>query len=378
MVLVSGALASPSGAAQRDPFAGRGMWIWYLSTANRGNVASIIATARQYGVSTLMIKSGDGSSVWSQFNSKLVSTLHAAGLRVCAWQYVYGEHPISEAFVGAAAVRDGADCLIFDAESDYEGKYIQAQTYITWLRKLVGANYPVALAGFPYVDDHPGFPYSVFLGPGGAQYNTPQMYWLDIGASVDQVFAHTYAYNELYGRSIAPIGQLYGSPTTGQILQFRQISRTYRAAGVSWWDWAWASATPSGWRWVSQPAGRLADPSTTPVVASIRLRAQGDLVVWAQEHLISAGYRVSVDGGFGADTLAAVTAFQLAHGLTVDGVIGAETWRALRRYEPARVRWSNQGAQIASAAGSSLTMPVPKSARLPARRDEIAGSGGAE
>ena len=53
----------------------------------------------------------------------------------------------------------------------------------------------MALAGFPYVDYHPGFPYSVFLGPGGAQYNAPQMYWVDIGTSVNTVYAHTYAYN---------------------------------------------------------------------------------------------------------------------------------------------------------------------------------------
>ena len=375
VVLVVGALTSPAGAAARDPFAGRGMWIWYLSRSSGGSIAAIIDTARQYGIRTLMIKSADGTSFWSQFNSQLVSRLHAAGLRVCAWQYVYGQHPISEAFDGAAAVHDGADCLIVDAESEYQGKYVQAQTYFAWLRKLVGASYPVALAGLPYVDYHPGFPYSVFLGRGGAQYNMPQMYWLDIGASVDQVYAHTYAFNLPYGRPIAPVGQLYGSPTPGQILRFRQLSGTYGAAGVSWWDWAWAGATRAGWRWVSQPASPLAAPSSVPVAASIGRGAVGDLVVWAQEHLLGAGYRVSIDGGFGPTTLAAVSAFQLAHGLAVDGVIGPETWRALLRYAPARVVWSSRGAQTASAASSSLTLPVPKSARLPAKRNEIAGPG---
>ena len=71
-----------------------------------------------------MIKSGDGTGTWSQFNSQLVSTLHRDGLRVCAWQYVYGVHPVAEAQVGAAAVADGADCLLIDAESEYEGKYV--------------------------------------------------------------------------------------------------------------------------------------------------------------------------------------------------------------------------------------------------------------
>ena len=85
-----------------DPFGGRGMWIWYVSASSGGNVSSIVAQAKAYGISTLMIKSGDGTSMWSQFNPTLVSALHAAGLRVCAWQYVYGNHPQLEAQVGAA------------------------------------------------------------------------------------------------------------------------------------------------------------------------------------------------------------------------------------------------------------------------------------
>ena len=107
------------------------MWIWELPDANHGNIASIVASARQYGVNTLLIKSSDGTDMWSQFNSQLVQTLHANGLHVCAWQYVYGTHPATEADLGAAAVQDGADCLLIDAESEYEGKYISAQTYMT-------------------------------------------------------------------------------------------------------------------------------------------------------------------------------------------------------------------------------------------------------
>ena len=363
--------------AHPNPLAARGMWIWLLADSNGGDVASIIATAHRYGISTLMIKSGDGSTVLSQFNRPLVSALHANGLRVCAWQYVYGAHPISEAYVGAAAVSDGADCLLIDAESEYETQpdnYVQAQTYIAWLRKLIGANFPVALAGLPYVDYHPAFPYSVFLGPGGAQYNAPQMYWADIGTTVDGVYAHTYAYNEIYRRSIFPLGQVYADPPPPQIFRFRQLSRLYGASGVSWWDWQ--EAALSGWVALSRPAGSLPGRAD-PAMASISLHAQGDVVVWAQEHLIGAGYRISVDGGFGPQTLAAVHSFQRAHGLAVDGIVGPLTWNALLRYAPPPIHWVPAGAQIASAARSSLTMPVPKSSRLPAKRDEIAGAGGA-
>ena len=49
-------------------------------------------------MTTLFVKSSDGSSnYWSQFSPQLVAELHANGLKVCAWQYVYGTNPAGEA-----------------------------------------------------------------------------------------------------------------------------------------------------------------------------------------------------------------------------------------------------------------------------------------
>jgi peptidoglycan hydrolase-like protein with peptidoglycan-binding domain len=361
--------------ARGNPFGGRGMWIWVLGSSNGGSVSSIMTRARANGIRTLMIKSGDGAGTWSQFNPGLVSTLHANGFRVCAWQYVYGVHPAGEAKVGAASVHDGADCLLIDAEAEYEGRYIQAQTYIRTLRRLIGPNFPVGLAGFPYIDYHPAFPYSVFMGPGGAQFNVPQMYWFDIGVSVDRVYSHTYPLNRLYRRPISPLGQIYNRPPAGDIRRFRQVSRNYDAPGVSWWDWQ--EGTAGAWRAVSQPIGLLTHFTPDSSLAVLRKGAKGDVVVWAQEHLVSAGERIAVDGGFGGATKAAVRRFQLAKGLSpASGTIGALTWHALLRYRPASVTWSRRGARVASAAGVNV-LPVPASASLPARRDEIPGGLGA-
>ncbi|HZE14621.1 MAG TPA: peptidoglycan-binding domain-containing protein, partial [Mycobacterium sp.] len=308
-VMVTGLAVAPASAlAHRkvhkaaDSLAGRGMWIWYVSRSAGGTASGIAATARHYGVSTVIIKSSDGPTMWSQFNRSLVSTLHASHLRVCAWQYVYGNRPRFEAQVGAEAVHDGADCLIIDAEGEYEGKYVAAQSYITQLRTLIGQSYPVALAGFPYIDYHPGFPYSVFLGPGGAQYNSPQMYWKTIGTSVGGVYAHTYAYNRVYEREIDPLGQVFEHPPMGQIIRFRQLSRTYGAPGVSWWDWQQAST--AGWKAISIGAGNLQGVAPTPNTPILGLHSSGDLVVWAQQHLVTAGYPTAVDGDFGPSTQA--------------------------------------------------------------------------
>jgi putative peptidoglycan binding protein len=364
-----------------NALARRAMWVWELQFVQGGNVKSIIAQARRWGIGTLMIKSSDGTDFWSsQFTPGLVSAFHRAGLKVCAWQYVYGDHPVTEAYKGAEAVKDGADCLLIDAETQYEGKYIAAQTYVKRLRDLIGPRFPVALASFPYVDFHPGFPYSVFLGTGGAQYNVPQMYWKDIGTSVDGVFAHTYVYNTIYRRRIYPLGQVYNRPGAHEIFRFRQLSRAYGASGVSWWDWQ--EATQTGWNALSRPAGSLKGYITDRVMASIKKGSRGDLVVWAQEHLLSAGYTVGIDGGFGPTTQNAVQKFQTAHGLTDDGIVGPETWGALLRYRPANVAFGAKTnathaalARASSVHASVLHEPVPASARRPARRDEVPGAG---
>jgi hypothetical protein len=357
------------------------MWIWYISQSNGGSLSSIISTARRYGIGTLMIKAGDGTGTWSQFSPGVVSTLHANGLRACAWQYVYGSNPIAEAQVGAAAVHNGADCLLIDAEAEYEGKYVAAQQYIKKLRQLIGPNFPVGLAGFPYVDYHPSFPYSVFLGPGGAQNNTPQMYWADIGVSVDTVYLHTYDYNTPYGRPIEPLGQTSGNPPPSQIVRFRQLSRAYGAPGVSWWDWQESSSRD--WGGVGQPIGNLSGFRANPTMPTLSTRSwgglsSGDLVVWAQEHLVKAGYRIPIDGAFGAKTQSAVTHFQTAHGLKATGVVDPVTWQALLRYPPVNVTWTSKGAQASAASGDrALRLPAPSSAGLRAKRYEIPGHLGA-
>jgi hypothetical protein len=362
------------------------MWIWELDRSSGGDLPAIIAAAHQRRVTTLIVKSADGVHPWSQFSPALVSALHAARLRVCAWQYVYGDHPGVEANLGADAVKAGADCLVIDAETEYEGRYVAAQAYVHDLRKQIPADYPVALAGFPYVDYHPAFPYSVFLGPGGAQFDLPQMYWRAIGTSVTSVFAHTYAFNLPYGRPIDPLGQVYGDPPMRQIVRFRELARAYGAGGVSWWDWQ--EAGPRDWDALSEATGATPQVVADPQMGPVGRGALGDLVVWIQEHLASAGDATAIDGDFGRRTRAEVRAFQLAHHLTPDGIVGPDTWRALLRYRPIDVHWVRAGrrtiAQDATAqavpgtdGGAPLIEPVPRSASAPARRDEIPGHLGA-
>jgi hypothetical protein len=336
----------PTGVASTaagTAFAGQGMWIWYLSASNGGNVAAIAAQAHAAGVATLFVKSSDGSTnYWSQFSKQLVEELHAQGLKVCAWQYVYGTNPVGEAELGAKAVAEGADCLVIDAESQYEGLYGAAQTYIDTLRAKIGPAYPLGLASFPYVNYHPSFPYSVFLGPNGAQFDVPQMYWHDIGTSVASVYINTYEQNLVYGRPILPLGQAYGGVSAAEIVAFRSLAGAYGAAGESFWDWQEASA--SEWSSMVAPLNTsLTVPQPELTSPLLKLGAKSDQVLWLQEHLASAIPSQPTTGIFESTTAADVKQIQTEHGLPATGETDAGTWGYVLALPPVAVNWTAAG-----------------------------------
>jgi hypothetical protein len=371
--LTGGAGQSETAPPEGTPFDRDGMWIWYVSRSEGGDVDRIADRAERAGIGTLYVKSGDAGDYWSQFNRPLVDALHEAGLDVCAWQFVYGEAPVAEAKVAAAAVRRGADCFVIDAEGHYEGRYAAADRYVRALRARIGPDFPVSLATFPYVDYHPSFPYSVFFGPGGATYNQPQMYWKTIGTSVREVYEHTYFYNRLWDHPIYPLGQTYAGPGAKSVLRFRRFAESYESRAPSWWSWQ--ATTGSLW-------GALGEELPGPVFGYrpvtehplLRRGSRGDLVVWAQQHLRAAGaLGLPVTGFFGSLTRAAVRSFESQRGLPADGTLDPVTWQALIDLEPVRVRWAGRRARPLSGAAGSVTLPArrPLSASLPARSYEI-------
>lgn len=318
-------------------FAGDGMWIWYVARSEAGNLDAIAARARAAGMSTVFVKSADAGTAWSQFSPQLVADLHARGLRVCAWQFVYGDDPLAEARAAIASVAAGADCFVIDAETAYEGRYASAQRYMTALRAAVGPDYPIGFTSFPYVDYHPRMPYSVFLGPGGAQANMPQVYWKAIGGSVDAVSAKTVANNRIYRTPIAPLGQSYGALPASELRRFRAVWAGYGAGGMSWWSWQASGA--AAWTALSEPAPApvvLPDPGWP----ALNTGSRGDQVIWLQQHLASADPTVALDGRFTSATAAALRAFQTARGLPPTGEADAATWQELLTVPLRPVDWA--------------------------------------
>ncbi|MBM3634278.1 MAG: peptidoglycan-binding protein [Actinobacteria bacterium] len=300
-----------------EPVRGVGMWIWYVSRSEK-SLQDIIDRARTYGVRTVHIKSGDGTSYWSQFD-RAVGPLKAAGLRVCAWQYVRGRKPVAEAAVAARAVRAGADCFLVDAEIEFERlpqRYLRATRYMRALRAQVGTAYPIGLTTFPYVDLHGRFPYTAFLnGPNGAQFTMPQVYWKAFRVSPAVAVERTMRWNRIYGKPIALLGSTYMRESAATIRQFRCAAQAAGAGGESWW--AWQNTRAGQWPWLASPLtcqAPLAKPTATryPVMG---MRARGDAVRRLQQLLRGQGISLPVDGFLGATTRDALATYRAQRGL---------------------------------------------------------------
>ena len=333
---------TPSGTV----FDGTGMWIWYVNQSDGGNLDAIAARANAAGVKTVFIKSGDGATYWSQFSPLIVGGLKQRGLNVCAWQFVYGKVPADEADIGAQAVQSGAQCLVIDAETSYEGRYAEAKTYMTRLRSEIPPSFPVGLTSFPYVDYHPSLPYSVFF-QNGVDFNLPQVYWKDIGTTPDNAMAHTYVHNKIYGKPIFPLGQSYNDPPPADMERFRQLAALYGSPGLSWWSWQ--ASTDRGWNAIGAPIQPATDVQPDQDWPLLQLKSKGDEVLWMQQHLATADPTTPMSGTFDAATDTALRNFQTQHGLPVTGQTDAGTWQALLALTPAQPP-STSGSTAARAA----------------------------
>lgn len=328
---------SPPRPASVPAFDGDAMWIWLTTRSEGGSATRIAARAKRSGLELVILKAGNERTQWTQLNPSLIRTLRASGIRACGYHFVYGRYPIAEARLSARIARTGADCLVIDAESDYKGRYREAELYMRELRRLVGPDYPIGLTSFPYVHYHSTLPFSVFLGPGGADFNVPQMYWRAIGTSVNAVFQITYMHNRIYKRPIYPLGQTWMQPSRAQVVRFRSLAAAYGATGVSWWSWQETTARDFANIAAPLPA-RLPRPRD-PGYPLLTALSRGDIVVQAQQLLLATGAKLRVTGRMDLATRRAVAAFKRTRGLGVNSAVTASTWRALLTFDPAPVTW---------------------------------------
>jgi peptidoglycan hydrolase-like protein with peptidoglycan-binding domain len=86
---------------------------------------------------------------------------------------------------------------------------------------------------------------------------------------------------------------------------------------------------------------------------NVRQGDSGPGVRQIQTALVAHGYKVAVDGSFGAQTTTAVKAFQKSAGLQQDGVVGPATWGKLSQAGPTTT--AKAGTTTTTKAGASTT-----------------------
>ncbi len=250
---------------------GKGDWIWQMSTTEShlglaaGDVQGVINYETNLHVQWITVKSCDGghlypSSSSPQFTADLVNRAHAAGLKIFAWGYVYGNNSgagttvSSEITAALSSLAAGADGFIIDAEIEYETNATR-RADATLYASTIKANYPdrfLAHAPFPYITSHPGFPYLEF----GTNCDAvmPQDYWGAIGISPQTMVANMNTQwrnwqNSLTGfntnaiKPIVPLAQSYTPVTGAEITAFLNALQTNAPKasvtgynGVSFWD----------------------------------------------------------------------------------------------------------------------------------------------
>lgn len=262
------------------PF-GKGLWIWMLSSCMGGDLNKTIQQCKDFDISYVIVKCGDGENTWDQFTQEMVDAFHAAGIKIYSWSYVYGNDPLREAAIAMWALDMGVDGHVFDAESEYEGKSTQATEMLQAVRNHSASAF-LAYAPFPIIDVHQSYPYLEFGKYCDAVM--PQIYWGDF--QMTPLDAMNWMYDnfsrwektwqdEGRGESVKPIiplGQAYDNPevtpayksTPEDITEFIAASRGYMS--VNFWSFQHILGDPI---WEALRDNNVKPPAvvaTTPVV----------------------------------------------------------------------------------------------------------------
>jgi len=278
MVFLSG-LLTPHVCAARDSLSisAKGMYLWQLWTTNGGghNLDSVIVKLHHAGVGWMVIKMADGDSYYNSPNHSLytwvaanygsmdsvVSLLHLNGIKLLAFQYVYGvphhwgntasETDVANMILGVR----GIDGLLIDAEIEYDtlaARVAAATAYCDSIR----VHHPGSLVGltaWARISGHSTFPWQAFLDR--VDVNMPQTYWAarpttpqnELGLMSSQFATATAGWvgqgDSAAAKPIMPLGQgeYFGysnDVAAGDVATFCNLAQsTYHYPGVSLWEY---------------------------------------------------------------------------------------------------------------------------------------------
>ena len=347
LVIILLAFASRAAAVIRDggidpANLGRGSWIYILPNATAGlggnvpavsNLTSLMIYMKNQGLQYVTFKAAQADTVFTvggnpQFTPAVVAAAHAAGLKAFGYIYTTGANVPGEIAMADYIFQQGADGLIYDAETEWEtvgGSAAARSALATQLCATVRSNWPnkfMGLSTWPYRAVHANLPYKEF-----AYYCDvimPQAYWIELGntptACVTRVNNEWNSWkNSLTGiwtNAIKPFvvsGQGWssgsGTVTAAQITEFenalRTIANPVSPGGFKAVDYWRAELHPAS-IWPAIRTNFLANPYTnapviqvTPVVTAGSTTAS---IAWPTDQNSDSIVEYGISTGYGNAT----------------------------------------------------------------------------
>jgi len=245
---------------------GKGFYTWKLPNCEGGDATRFAATAKAAGLSHVLIKIADGTTVYNgtwgdpkDWVTPIVSALRAEGIQIWGWQYVYGRDPIGEANVAVRRSQQyNVDGFVIDAEKEYKesGKAEAARRYMTQLRNGL-PNTPLALSSYRYPSLHPQLPWKDFLEK--CDINMPQVYWMQShnpAAQLQRCLKEFAAMSPV--RPIIPTGAAFREggwePSVAEVQEFLTSAKTLGLPAANFWVWddARMGILPGLWETIAQ------------------------------------------------------------------------------------------------------------------------------
>jgi murein DD-endopeptidase MepM/ murein hydrolase activator NlpD len=226
---------------------GKGIYIWQLKRCEGGDMAKVVDRLKWAGMTHVLPKIADG--VHSDVNGNwtylpaLVDLCHKAGIKVFAWQYIYGGNPVQEAIRAVVELRRlPFDGFVINAEHqfrDLANNKTAAKEYCERIRQDF-PNLPLGLSSYRYPHYHARFPFTEFLTY--CNFNMPQVYWMQANGTVPAQLENTIkAYEPYPQRPMIPTGAAFGEhgwtavPADQAI--FINEAKRHGLTGCNWWEY---------------------------------------------------------------------------------------------------------------------------------------------
>lgn len=240
---------------------GKGIWIWKTTNCENGDLDAIVRRATSAGFTHLILKIADGDDpyqIWDRRDTalELIPRLHAAGITVWGWNYIYGDPPARdagkprywelEAQGNVKRIQQliplGLQGFVIDAEREYEtilDRHTKAAGYVKIMRDAL-PDFPLALASWKFPSTHRGFAWQAFRSQ--IDLDMPQVYWIGSHNSVTQL---ERAYTEFTALApqlpFIPAGPTFFEhdwrPTVQDLTDFLTQCVTRKLPAANFWTW---------------------------------------------------------------------------------------------------------------------------------------------